>query len=32
MDRDERLAWVIVMGRFEGSQWDWDQMVWKEKK
>lgn len=31
MDRDERLAWVIVLGMLDGGQWDWDEMSWKRQ-
>ena len=32
MNRDERLAWLIVLGQSEGSEWDWSQMRWRERK
>jgi len=32
MRREERLAWIIVLGRIEGGDWDWERMIWREKK
>lgn len=26
---DERLAWVVAMGRFEGLEFDWATRRWK---
>jgi hypothetical protein len=28
---EERFAYVVVMARFEGSEFLWDQMRWKER-
>jgi hypothetical protein len=27
---DERLAWVVVMGRFDGFDYDWSAQRWKK--
>jgi hypothetical protein len=27
---DERLAWVVVMGRFDGFDYDWGARRWKK--
>jgi hypothetical protein len=27
---DERLAWVVAMGRFEGLDYDWSTRQWKK--
>ena len=28
MDRIERLAWLVTLGRTEGGTWDWESMEW----
>lgn len=32
MDRDERLAWLIVFGQLDGAEWDWNVMTWRPRK
>jgi len=27
---DERLAWVVAMGRFDGLDYDWSAQRWKK--
>jgi hypothetical protein len=29
LDPAERLAWVIVMGEFEGLRWDYEARGWR---
>lgn len=31
LDETERLAYCIVFGQFEGMQWDWGSMAFKER-
>ncbi len=26
------LAAFVVLGEFEGNEWDWDRMTWKERR
>jgi hypothetical protein len=32
MDREERLAALVVFGTFEGGTFDWSAMVWRQDK
>ncbi|MFO0906774.1 MAG: hypothetical protein U0835_00140 [Isosphaeraceae bacterium] len=30
LPHDEATAWAIIFGQFEGNEWDWGRMAWKE--
>jgi hypothetical protein len=32
MRRDERIAWIVVVGQTEGQEWDWGMMRWKARE
>ena len=31
MDRIERVAWLVAIGRSEGGVWNWDSMEWEKR-
>jgi hypothetical protein len=28
LPEDERLAWIVIMGRFDGLEYDWGTRTW----
>jgi hypothetical protein len=30
LPQDERLAWVVAIGRLDGLEYDWDTQHWKK--
>jgi hypothetical protein len=32
LDSETRIAFAIVFGGFEGNEWDWDDMAFRERR
>jgi hypothetical protein len=32
LDETDRLAYAIILGKFEGGEWDFSRMRWAERK